>query len=199
MRIQIVIRSRYGRVLTAVQVRHCLFEHRGIYVRIVRAAAIARPPAAVYRQVHQVRQPRPAPRSWGFASFELAERIQVYWLGTPGNEIRIDERRVTDLVVGVVVNVLREIPIDRPEPLGVDGVSRPSRNLTVRDSPSSLYCVQKSTSRSSPAARNWRMATSPALRPLLCAFANVIWSNSATPTADAPAAANPVFRKFRRL
>src|SRR5580700_7144367 len=64
---------------------------------------------------------------------------------------------------------------------------------------SSLYCVQKSASRASPAARNCRMATSPAVRLLLdCANAFVPCINKPLATV-APAAVSPVFRKLRRV
>src|SRR5579871_1184093 len=65
--------------------------------------------------------------------------------------------------------------------------------------PSSLYCVQKSTSRASPAARNRKMAASPAVRLLLdCANAFVPCTSKPVPTV-APAAVSPVFRKLRRF
>src|SRR5579871_3774217 len=65
--------------------------------------------------------------------------------------------------------------------------------------PSSLYCVQKSTSRASPAARNRKMAASPAVRLVLdCANALVPCASKPTPTV-APAADSPVLRKLRRF
>src|SRR5579871_1113482 len=65
--------------------------------------------------------------------------------------------------------------------------------------PSSLYCVQKSTSKASPAARNRKMAASPAVRLLLdCANAFVSSSTKPAPTV-APAAVSPAFRKLRRF
>src|SRR6202034_1619849 len=68
--------------------------------------------------------------------------------------------------------------------------------------PSSAYCVQRSDSISSAAARNRRMATSPELRePVSCVFAcaraNVPLANSPAPTAALPARRLP-FRKERR-
>src|SRR5580692_11951815 len=65
--------------------------------------------------------------------------------------------------------------------------------------PSSLYCVQKSTSRASPAAGNCKIAASPAVRLLLdCANAFVPCTSKPVPTV-APAAVSPVFRKLRRF
>src|SRR5271157_1211586 len=64
---------------------------------------------------------------------------------------------------------------------------------------SSLYCVQKSASRASPAARNRKMAASPAVRLLPdCANALVPCTSKPVPTV-APAAVSPVFRKLRRF
>src|SRR5579872_3981244 len=65
--------------------------------------------------------------------------------------------------------------------------------------PSSLYWVQKSTSRASPAAKNRKMAASPAVRLLLdCANAFVPRTSKPVPTV-APAAVSPAFRKPRRF
>src|ERR1700691_4424143 len=65
--------------------------------------------------------------------------------------------------------------------------------------PSSAYCVQRSDSISSAAARNRRMATSPWLRDRLpdCARAKVAFANKPAPTA-APPARRLLFMKERR-
>src|SRR5271170_7780330 len=65
--------------------------------------------------------------------------------------------------------------------------------------PSSAYCVQRSDSINSAAARNRRMATSPALRdcPFDCARAKVAFANKPAPTA-APPARRLLFIKERR-
>src|SRR5580698_10103823 len=66
--------------------------------------------------------------------------------------------------------------------------------------PSSAYCVQRSDSISSAAARKRRMATSPALSAELaadCARAKVAFANKPAPTA-APPARRLLFIKERR-
>src|SRR5580698_5460154 len=64
--------------------------------------------------------------------------------------------------------------------------------------PSSAYCVQRSDSINSAAAKNWRMATSPALRDWPdCARAKVAFANKPAPTA-APPARRLLFIKERR-
>src|SRR5580700_9491699 len=67
---------------------------------------------------------------------------------------------------------------------------------------SSLYCVQKSASRASPAARNLKIAASPAVSlplepPVDCAHAFVPRATKPAPT-PAPATVSPALRKLRR-
>src|ERR1700678_275667 len=69
--------------------------------------------------------------------------------------------------------------------------------------PSSAYCVQRSDSISSAAARNRRMATSPALREplacvLACALAKVPLVSKPALTTAAPPARRLPFKKERR-
>src|SRR6202789_2325889 len=63
--------------------------------------------------------------------------------------------------------------------------------------PNSAYCVQRSDSISSAAARNRRMAASPGLSlPRSCA--EVVFASNPTPTVAAPPASRPLFIKERR-
>src|SRR5271156_631494 len=63
--------------------------------------------------------------------------------------------------------------------------------------PSSAYCVQRSASISSAAARNRRMAASPGLSlPRSCA--ELVFANNPAPTVAAPPASRPLFIKERR-
>src|SRR4051812_35441029 len=64
--------------------------------------------------------------------------------------------------------------------------------------PSSLYCFQRSASSSSAAARNLRIAASPAGSPSPASAAGVSIRNLPAPRVRAPAAA-PLTRKDRRL
>src|ERR1700677_1376063 len=64
--------------------------------------------------------------------------------------------------------------------------------------PSSAYCVQRSDSISSAAARKRRIATSPASRRPSCARAEDAFANKPAPTVAAPPASKPLFIKERR-
>src|SRR4051794_8239109 len=63
--------------------------------------------------------------------------------------------------------------------------------------PSSLYCSHRSASRSSAAARNWRMATSPLVRPPSAEAGEGWASRRPAPMAPTPTAA-PLTRNERR-
>src|SRR3954452_7476483 len=64
--------------------------------------------------------------------------------------------------------------------------------------PSSLYCSHRSASRSSAAARNWRMATSPLVRPPSAEAGGGWASRRPAPMAPTPTAA-PLSRNERRF
>src|ERR1700733_14059186 len=74
-----------------------------------------------------------------------------------------------------------------------------STGLLLPIPPSSAYCIQRSDSISSAAARKRRMAASPLLRyPLFCARAEAPLANKPAPTAAAPPVRRPLFIKERR-
>ena len=75
---QVGICPRNGRELSVVQIRNRLLESGWIDVGIIRAAAIARPPTGVHRELHQVGQPQLSAGSRRGAAWQCAERFQVY-------------------------------------------------------------------------------------------------------------------------
>ena len=188
------------RELPVVEIRDRLFKRGGIDVGVIRAAPIARPPTGVYRQLHQVRKPRLSAGSRRNAALQRAEGLHVHGFGPLGHQICVDKVLVADLVVGDVMNVLRDVAINVPQPFGVGPIPTSTRHLAVLDSAQfvilsvkvSLECFsrgQKSQDGGITSVRlplegvPWPMA--PASRPL--------------PMVAAPPSANPVFRKLRRF
>src|SRR5208282_2550762 len=132
-------------------------------------------------------------------SRELAEDDR---LGSSGLKIGIEESSVADFVERVAGDILRAIGIEiRQGDLIVVQrlVGSTSMGGLLPIPPSSAYCVHRSASISSAAARNWRMATSPAPRePPPCARAKVAFVNKPAPTTAAPPARRLPFIKERR-
>jgi hypothetical protein len=115
-------------------------------------------------------------------------------------QVRVEERHVAELVIGVVVDILRHVPIEDLQRGGVEPVSTsPGTSLSWMP-PSSLYCSHRSLSMISIAARNRRMSTSPVVMLLLLARATASdpLANSPAPTVPAPTT-SPVRKKERRL
>jgi len=139
--VQVGVCSRNRRELTVVEIRDRLLECRWIEVRIVRAAAIARPPTRVERELHQVGQPQLAAGSRRGAARQCPEGFHVDGCGPVRDQICVQEVLMADLVVGGVVNVLREIAIDPRQAVGVDRIAVPPGTSASWIPPSSLYWV----------------------------------------------------------
>src|SRR2546423_7326945 len=71
-------------------------------VRVLVVAAIARPPGRVDGELHQVRETPDLLRTRSFAARQYPEPVEVDPLGAARLQKRVDERRVAELVVGVV-------------------------------------------------------------------------------------------------
>jgi hypothetical protein len=68
------------------------------------------------------------------AALQRSELVQADRLCAPVDKIRIDKSRVTDLVVGVVMDILREVSIDFSQLFGVDPISVSAWNFAVWNS-----------------------------------------------------------------
>ena len=102
-------------------------------VGVLRVAAVARPPAGVDGQLHQVGQPADLTRASRLAAGQRAELVQVDRLRAVRLQVRVDEVRVALLVVGVVVDVLGDVLVQHRERPGVGRVSASARDLAVLD------------------------------------------------------------------
>src|SRR5262249_22311626 len=68
------------------------------------------------------------------AAWQRAERLHVHRFRPFRDQICVQEILMAHLVVGDVMDVLREVTIDAPESFRVDSIVAPSGNLAVLDS-----------------------------------------------------------------
>ena len=85
-------------------------------------------------QLHQVRKPQLFAGSCGSASGQHPKRFQIRGWGAHGGQIRIEKALMAHLVVGVVMNILRKIPIDSCQATGVGSAPAAAWNLVVLNS-----------------------------------------------------------------
>src|SRR5579863_602924 len=81
-------------------------------IGVIGGAAVAGPEAGVDGEIHQVGEAAKVARARGFAAGQVGEWRKVNRLGADGFEVGVNESLVTQLVVGVVVNVLRHVAVE---------------------------------------------------------------------------------------
>ena len=78
-------------------------------VRILRRAAISRPPTCIHRKLGKVGKPAKLVGARRFATGQSTELVEVHGVRALGGEICVDENLVAKFIFRVVVNVLRHI------------------------------------------------------------------------------------------
>src|SRR4029077_19476495 len=99
--------------------------------------AVARPETGINRELGQVGKPVPDQigiNSGGSAAHQSAKLIQIDGFGAFRGQIGVKERCVGNLIVGVVVNVLRHVPIEDLNGGGVGRTPGSSGDFGVLDS-----------------------------------------------------------------
>ena len=129
---QVFVVSGYCRKAPFGEVRNGLLE-RVTQVRVLRGAAVAGPPARVDGEFHEIRQAPDLLRAAHFAAPQRAKRVQVDGFGPSGFEVRVQEREVRELVLGVVVDVLRHVFIEHFKRFDVRGAAATAWDLAVLD------------------------------------------------------------------
>ena len=102
-------------------------------VGVFGVAAVARPPARIDGQLHQVGEPPDLLRAGGFAARQRGEFFEVDRVGTTRFQVRVQEREVRELILGVVVDVLRHVFVEHFQRRGVRRTAASARNLAVLD------------------------------------------------------------------
>ena len=86
-------------------------------------AAILRPEAGIDGELGKIGQSSHLPRPICFAARQLCERSQVDWLDPDRFQVITEESRVADFIIGVVMNVLRHVAIEKLQGLGIGHIA----------------------------------------------------------------------------
>ncbi len=111
LRGQIGVGAWDGRELPLAQTGYSLRE--GIAeIGILRAATVARPPAGVHRELHQVGKATDLLGARRLAARQSAKLIQIDGINAFRYQVGIDESEVAHLIFGIVMDILRHIAIE---------------------------------------------------------------------------------------
>ena len=80
-------------------------------IRVLRAAAVARPITGVHGELHQVGKPSDLLGACRFTARQRAKLIQIDGIPTLRNQVGVDELEMADLILGIVVDILGHVPI----------------------------------------------------------------------------------------
>jgi len=108
-----------------------------IQVRVMVIVAIACPPAGIKRELGQVGKPFPdqgGVNSGGGAAHQGAKRIEICRSRSLGDQVRIEKLVMSDLIIGVVVDVLSHVRIKDRNGLGVEWIAAAASDFAVVDS-----------------------------------------------------------------
>src|SRR6516164_6174863 len=97
-------------------------------------AAVAGIPSGVYGELHQVGKPSLLVGPCRLTARQSAKLIQIHWVRTLRSQVRVEKEPVGELILCVVVNVLRHVPIKVLKGKGVRRIppGRQSRQFVVR-------------------------------------------------------------------
>src|SRR5450755_4659715 len=101
---------------------------------VLGAAAVPRPITGVYGEFHEVGESSDVLSTCRFTALQRAKLLQVDGISAFWNQVRVNEGEVAHLILGIVVDILRHVPIQHGKGLDVGGASTSSRHFAVLDS-----------------------------------------------------------------
>src|SRR5262245_409113 len=131
------IASRDGRVPICAQTRYRLREDMvWIKVRVVAVVAITGPPAGINEKSRQVGEPMsdhgPINSRRG-ATHQSAKRVQICRRRSPGDQVRVEEPVMSDLIFGVVMDVVSHFILNNLQGLGIGWIAMAAWDFVVLD------------------------------------------------------------------
>jgi hypothetical protein len=131
--LQVIIGSGNRRKLPVTQTRDSLSE-RVTEIGVLRATAVARPPTGVHRELHEVGEPSLVLEcACRLTALQRAKLVQIDGICAFRNQVRIDEREVADLILGIVVYILGHVPIQHLKGSNVAWTPAPPWDFAVLD------------------------------------------------------------------
>ena len=134
-----------------MQSRNCLRKLEiGIEVRVLVAAAVASPPTGIQSKLHEVCKPRLSAGTSSGAARQSAELIQIDWLRAFRDQICVQEILVSELILGIVMDVLGHVPIQDLQGFGVGWIPSSARELRCPGFPRVRCTAPRNRSREFP-------------------------------------------------
>src|SRR5215472_8712247 len=134
-RCQVLVGSWYRGVLPGRDRRYRLRE--GVVERwiwVLGAAPVPGPPAGVDRELHEIGQPHLGLiGTCGLAARQGAETLKADRCAAVRREVVVDEVKVGELILGVVVDVLRHVGVQLLQRSGISLAATAARDLVVLD------------------------------------------------------------------
>src|SRR5438477_10525702 len=107
-----------------------------IKIRVMPVVAVARPPTGIDGKLRQVSEPM-SDQVWvdsgRSAAHQRAKRVEIRRSRSLGDQIGVEEGMVSDLIIGVIVDVLIHVFVQRREGLGVIWVASAAWNFVILD------------------------------------------------------------------
>src|SRR5215472_18035333 len=107
-----------------------------IKVGVVAVVAITGPPAGIDEKLRQVCEPMsdlvPVNSRRG-ATHQRAKRVQICRSRSPGDQVRVKEPVMSDLILGVVVDVVSHFILNNLQGLGIGWIAMTAWDFVVWD------------------------------------------------------------------
>ena len=127
---EVMVRSRNSRKLALEQTGNG--RRKGIAeIGILPAAAVTRPPGGVDGKLHEIGEPGFSAGPGSLATGQRSKLVEIGRSRAHGHQICVQESKVSDLVIGIVVNVLREIRVENLQLRGVGSIPSPAWHFSV--------------------------------------------------------------------
>ena len=124
-------------MLVYTQGRDRLLEDKvWIKIRVMPVVAVARPPTGVDGKLGQVGEPM-SDLGWidsrRGATHQSAKRVQICRTPSPGDQVRVEELVVSDLIIGVVMDVVSHFILNNLQGLDISWIASAAWDFGVRD------------------------------------------------------------------
>ena len=83
-----------------------------IQIGVIRGAAIPSPPTSIQGELHEICEPRFPAGACRRAARQSTKLLEVGWCCTLGHQICVQESEMSNLIVGVVMDVLIKVPVE---------------------------------------------------------------------------------------
>src|SRR5690348_4938039 len=102
-------------------------------IGILGAAAVACPPTGIHGELHEVGEPSDVLGAGRFTAWQRTKLIQIDWICALRSQVGIEEVHVTELILGIVVDILGHVPIEYQKALDVGSTAASAWNFAILD------------------------------------------------------------------